>query len=168
MAGFFVKVAGTWQEVTDPRVKVAGTWQPVQTGWIRVAGVWQKFFQRTVYTLPFSNVSDAGFGNSQSTISFASAGTFSSGGLNSGTIETGNWVTPTSLAPGSYTIRAHVSSGSSPSGDALDADLALTSNRSWNILQSGTGSKTSTLLLTLKKAGVTVATGSVQLDVAVF
>lgn len=39
-----IRVAGTWQEVSEVHIKVAGTWQDVQEGWVRVAGTWQQFY----------------------------------------------------------------------------------------------------------------------------
>lgn len=88
--------------------------------------------------------------------------------VHSGTSQSGSWVNPNGAAPGGYTVRAHVVSGSSPSGSALDTDLALTSSRSWTIARTTIGTTTSTLTITIKDAGgVTVASGNITLTATI-
>lgn len=161
-ATMWARVSGVWQQITDPQVNVSGTYHAVQEGWVKVSGVWQQFYTRAVYDLPGS-VADTNFGggSAQATITLVTGGTFTSAGINVGTVDSGNWVTPTTLAPGSYTIRAHLNSGDTPAGSALDSDLALTSNRSWNVSVPSSGSSTAVLALTLKDGGGnTVATAT--------
>lgn len=82
-----------------------------------------------------------------------SAGTYSIAGNTLGVLESGNWVTPTLYAPGSYTIRAHLNSGTALTGSSMDTDLALSSNRSWTLTEAAVGTLTSNVTLTLKDAG---------------
>lgn len=42
----YTKVAGVYQNVTDPRVRVAGTWQPVNFAYVRSGGVWRLSYSR--------------------------------------------------------------------------------------------------------------------------
>jgi hypothetical protein len=83
---------------------------------------------------------------------------------NGGTTDLENWTVP-QLNMALYTARAHVNSGTSPSGDALDSDLALSSTRSWGLTQSVVGTKTCVLLVTIKRAsdGVTMDTALITL-----
>lgn len=49
-----------------------------------------------------------------------------------GAEDVGDWIVPKAAAPGAYTIRAEVLSGSLAAGSsATDTDLALTSSRGW-------------------------------------
>lgn len=114
------------------------------------------------YNLP-STVSDVSTGVAAvATLNMNSNGTFSCIGNTLGTTQSGNWVTPTVLAPGTYTIRLHVDSGTSPAGSALDSDLALSSSRSWNLTEAILGTLSSTCTITLKDGGgTTLVTGTV-------
>jgi len=166
-----VRVSGTWQQVLPLglHARVSGTWRQVQTGWVRVAGTWRQFFQAAVYNLPVGG-SDSGFaGSAGMSLQFLSNGTFVVQGDNVGVIESGNWVTPTSLAPGGYTIQLSLLSGTSPSGPALATDHALSSNRTWTLSQVGIGSQSMSVLQTLKDGGgVTVMTRQFDFTVEVF
>ena len=124
-------------------------------------------FVGATYALPSGDAAqndDVGAGGfAQTTISFTNTGLYSVDGANLGTFESGNWITPTSIAPGAYTIRAHVSSGGVPNGSALDTDVALSTSPGWYVSTVG-GTVLSTLLLTLKDgSGNTVATSTVSI-----
>lgn len=109
-------------------------------------GVTRQVYQNAIFALPsVSTDSQINPNPATAQVVLKTDGTYTSTGTASG-----NWITPTSLAPGAYTIRAHVNSGSTPSGSALDTDLALSTQRSWLITQSGPGSKVCDLLLTIK------------------
>lgn len=84
--------------------------------------------------------------------------------LNAGSGSLEQFCTPGSSAS-AYSIRAHVNSGTTPSGSALDTDLALSSNRDWSLTQSVAGSVTCNLTMTLKRIsdGATMATATVVL-----
>lgn len=137
----------------------------VPSGDIRLAtDLWGK----TAVTLAISNqfISDFGTVTTAASISLTSSGTvtFATGWLGSGTLE--NWITPqTNMSD--YSIRAHVDSGSTPTGSALDTDLALSSTHTWTIAQTGTGFNAATLTMTLKRIadGVTMDTATYDLSV---
>lgn len=88
--------------------------------------------------------------------------TYSSLNIGSGSLE--QYVTPTSSAS-AYTIRAHVNSGTTPTGSTMDSDLALSSTRSWSLSQGVAGTTTCNLTMTLKRVsdGATVATATIIL-----
>lgn len=83
-----------------------------------------------------------------------------------GSVDVGDWITPKALAPGSYTVRAHVDSGTlAGTSSAVDTDLALTSTRSWGVEQAVVGTATATITVTLKDgSGNTLATGQVTIS----
>jgi hypothetical protein len=127
-------------------------------------------YQAITYGLPTGNLEDIegtpGIG-AQSRIDFTSGGDVVWNTINNGSPVISNWVAPTSFAPGAYTLRADITSGSLDGGSAATgSDLALTSNRFWSRSRAtggGAGSTACALNLTLKNAGVTVATASVTL-----
>ena len=43
--GTEIKVAGVWEEVTEPEIKVAGVWEGVTEIELKDAGVWKKVFE---------------------------------------------------------------------------------------------------------------------------
>lgn len=84
---------------------------------------------------------------------------------NLGSVDEGDWISPKSLAASlnsQCTIRAHLdsSSGSGLGGgsSALDSDLALSTERTWVVSQSGVGTSSATLTFTLKLNGATMHT----------
>ena len=167
-----VGVGGAWKEmVNGTAVGVGGVWKNISNMWVGVGGTWKEWFVAAVYALPTGGIdqgASSGTNSSSINTTFNTNGTFTTVGENAGTIESGNWVTPTSLAPGSYTIRASLAFGTAPSGDTLDTDHALSSARSWALSQSGVGSKTCELTLTLKDGGGnTVASGTLSLTAEV-
>jgi len=101
------------------------------------------------------------------TLNFTTAGGYSCVGNTLGTTQSGNWIVPTTFAPGSYTIRLHLNSGTAPgSGPALDTDLALSSNRTWTWTQAAPGTTSANLTLTLKDgSGNTVLTSTLSVSV---
>ncbi len=119
-----------------------------------------------LFKLPVTDAVDvAATGTSTATAAFNSDGTYSCAGATSGVSESGNWVTPVLAAPGSFTIRCHVNSGTTPTGSAVDTDLALTSNRSWISTRSTAGTTTCNVTLTLKNgAGDTLKTTTITIS----
>jgi len=106
-------------------------------------------------------------GTAQATCQFESDGDIVSITTTSGTVDVGDWVTPRAVAPGAYEILAHVNSGTSPTGSALDTWLALTSNRSWTLTQVGAGSKTVNMTISIRIGGVTLSSGTFVITVTV-
>lgn len=107
-------------------------------------------------------------GQSSVTITFLSNGGATFTAENFGSIASFAWITPSGLAPGSYTIRLDVDSGTSPTGANTGQDLALTSNRSWTWTRNTSGETTANITLTLKDGGGnTVATAQYLVSVEV-
>ncbi len=125
-----------------------------------VSGAWKSAWIAATFALPTFAFDLAA--SSHARITFNSNGTFVSSGDSSGTTESGNWITPTSAAPGSFTIRAHVDSGTAPTGMSLDTDVALSGSPALQLSNSVSGtSVTCNLTLTIKDGGGSVvATGS--------
>jgi hypothetical protein len=162
-----VKVGGTWKEVAPGgglSVKVSGVWKTVAEGWVKVSGAWKQFFVNAIYSVADTfEITDVFSGGASAQLNFESDGNISSNTNSFGYAVLDNWVTPTSLAPGAYTIRAHVVSGDTPTG-TLDADLALTSTRTWTISVGVFETKVCVLQMTLKDGGGnTLATGQITL-----
>jgi hypothetical protein len=63
----------------------------------------------------------------------------------------GNWIEPPAAGGAAYEVRAHVSSGDTPSG-SLDAWLSLGSTRSWTLSQMIAGTTTCDLLIEIRSA----------------
>lgn len=106
-----------------------------------------------LYALPTGAVDVSTGVSAVATLNMLSNGTYSCVGNTLGTTQSGNWVTPTSLAPGGYTIRMHVDSGVAPAGPAMDTDHALTSNRIWSVTRAALGTDSANVTLTLKDGG---------------
>lgn len=119
-----------------------------------------------VYGVGAGSYSESNVGASESvSIRYNTTGTISIVKTLAGTVTVLNWITPNALASGSYTIRAHATSGTLSSGDAVDTDLALSANRTFTVTQGSAGTKACTFTATLKDfLGNTVATGSVTLS----
>lgn len=125
-------------------------------------GITRLVYVLATYALPSGTSAqndDIGVSFAQTTLTLSLNGAYAVYGANLGTFESGNWVTPTSVAPGAYTIRAHRVSGGTPNGDALDTDLALTTSRSWTVSTVG-GTSLTNLTLTLKDGGGNVVATS--------
>ena len=67
----------------------------------------------------------------------------------------GDWVSPLSAAS-NWEIRATVTSGVTPSG-TVNTWLALTSDRTWELIQSVVGTSTSTLTFEFRRVGGSAA-----------
>lgn len=80
-----------------------------------------------------------------------------------GFLPIGNWVSPTSAAPGSYECRADLVSGTLSSG-TTGSWLALTSDRTWNLTRLSPGSSSAELTISIRLSGVTLATCTVNLQ----
>jgi hypothetical protein len=75
----------------------------------------------------------------------------------------GDWISPTSAAPGSYEVRADVVVGT-VSGSTTGSWLALSSSRQWNVQRLTSGFASATLTISIRLAGVTLATCTVSLE----
>jgi hypothetical protein len=165
---------GTARQVTRlPVVDSGGTTRLIQRLFVVDSGGTSRLvFQAAVFSAGpgGSYLDDDPFGvfTSSVNITFNSDGTGLVQSANYGVLATWNWVDPTSLAPGSYTARLAVNSGSAPtSGPAVDTDHALSSNRVWGLGAAGSGAgATGNYTVTLKDGdGNVVATATYDFTV---
>lgn len=113
---------------------------------------------------PVDSVNDNFPGVATAYISYESDGDVISSTISRGAEDVGDWVTPKTAAPGGYTIRAEVLSGSLAAGSsATDTDLALTATRSWGVEREGAGTTIATIRLTIKLGGMALATRDITL-----
>lgn len=86
-----------------------------------------------------------------------------------GPSDAGDWITPKSAAPGSYEIMAHQNSGDALDigSSALDSWLALSGSPSWSQTQTGPGSKTANLTISIRLSGATLSSGTFTLSATV-
>ncbi len=90
------------------------------------------------------------------TITFESDGDITASGNSVFPTDRGDWLSPTSSAPGLYEIRATVVSGS-VSGSSTGTWLALTSNRAWTVTSPGfVGTNTAQLTVEIRNNGGSV------------
>jgi hypothetical protein len=47
----YIKVGGSWKQVSSAFVKVSGSWRPIVTGWVKIGGTWRQFFQGIIADL---------------------------------------------------------------------------------------------------------------------
>lgn len=113
--------------------------------------------------IPVGSVVDSFLGGAQASIAFTSDGDVTTTTLSDGAVDAGDWIVPKGAAPGPYTIRATVTSGSLDEGTA-DTDLALTSTRSFSVVQAGAGTKSATVTFQLKLGSSVLASRSVTLS----
>jgi hypothetical protein len=78
-----------------------------------------------------------------------------------GSVDAGDWIAPKAAAPGAYQIMAHQNSGDAldVGSDALDTWLALTSARAWQQTQTGAGSKSANLTVSIRLGSTVLSSG---------
>ena len=82
------------------------------------------------------------------------------GYLLTGTPTTSDWIAPKSSTVGdAYTARFHQTAGTAVSGSAVDTDITINATLQWNTVDLALVTGT----LTLKKAGVTLATSTISI-----
>lgn len=108
------------------------------------------------------NVIDTVFlSTADATLRFDTNGAVQSLTNSNGVQQIADWYLPNTAGIGSqYWIRATLSSGTSPSGSALNTWLALSSPASWRLTQTTNGSRTCTLAISIASdaAGSNVVT----------
>lgn len=122
-----------------------------------------------VVTLSGASISDTFAAACAVGVNFKADGTVTKSTSSGGAVQLSSatdWIRPV-ISTASYTVRAHVASGTSPAGDALDSDLALSSDRGWSLTQIASGNKSCSLTITVKLAGVTVASATYSLSATV-
>lgn len=80
-----------------------------------------------------------------------------------GTVDEGDWVTPKSAAGANFEVRATLNSGTLTSG-TTGSWLALSSTRSWNVVQIGSGSSTAQILVEIRRASTGTVLASCTVD----
>lgn len=105
-------------------------------------------------------------GTADSTTQFESDGDIVSITSSSGTVDVDDWIVPKAAAPGAYEIMAHLNSGDTPTG-TLDTWQALTSNRAWNLQQTGSGSKTANLTISIRLGSTVLSSGTFIIEAIV-
>lgn len=165
MEGWSIGVSGSWKGVpaNGLHIGVSSVSKLISDMWIGVAGAWKKCFTNAVFSLPSGLIADVNPGSDSVVLSFLNTGGWTAVG-SSGILGSGNWVTPTSIAPGGYTLRAHKTAGGAVSG-TMDTDMALSNPFTQWSVSVGIGSVSVDLDLTLKDSGGnTVLTSSVTLS----
>lgn len=109
------------------------------------------------------DITDNFIGGASASLTFQTDGDRIATTIAGGAVDEGDWITPKAAAAAynaQCTIRAHLDSSSGSGLDAgsaaLDSDLALSTERGWVVNQSGAGTSSATLTLTIKYNGVTV------------
>jgi hypothetical protein len=121
---------------------------------------------RPLVSVPSANISDAVGAPSIATasVSFENDGDRIEA-TSLGSVDVGDWITPKALAPGGYEIMAHLNSGNTPAGSALDTWLALTGNRGWSLTTTGISEHlTANLTVSIRLSGAVIASGTIVLD----
>jgi hypothetical protein len=110
----YIKVGGTWRQVSSVFVKVSGSWRPIVTGWVKVGGTWRQFFQGIISDLFNRSNTSSGLGTTDTGNAWAAT--------------RGNWYINNNKAvsgdtPSAYPIASVVSPTASPTIN-LDVDTA--------------------------------------------
>lgn len=137
-ADMYADDSGTVRKVQRVFVDDAGTVREIKRIYVDDGGTVRLVFQNAVVTVTGGSITP---GLAITGVRFNSTGTVQRNAdgsltqINSGT----DWVIPNSMAPGTYSVRATLLSGDSPSGSALGSWLALSSSREWDLNSGGVG-----------------------------
>lgn len=116
---------------------------------------------RPILQIPVGSVSDVFFDGAQATVGFHPNGEVTTTTFTDGNEYVGDWIMPKGAAPGPYSIRATLISGSLDAG-TVDTDLPLTSSRSFGLFLQGAGGKTARVLFELKLGNAVVASREID------
>lgn len=83
-----------------------------------------------------------------------------------GSVDSGDWITPKAIAPGSYEIMAHQNSGDAVTG-TLDTWQALSSSRSWSLEQIVAGEQSANLTISIRLGEMVLSVGTFTLHAQV-
>jgi hypothetical protein len=119
-----------------------------------------------VVALADQSIMDSNSGGASAGINILSTGGILSETSFLGPIPLGEWISPTSAAPGLYEIRADVVVGS-VSG-TTGSWLALTSNRQWSVGLGAPGYTSAIIDLSIRLGGTTLTTARIQLTAEAF
>ena len=110
----YIKVGGSWKQVSSAFVKVSGSWRPIVTGWVKIGGTWRQFFQGIISDLFNRSNTASGLGTSDTGNAWSAL--------------RGNWYINNNKAksgdtPSAYPIASLISPTSSPT-ISLDVDTS--------------------------------------------
>lgn len=164
--GWTIGTASGNKEVTQPTIGTASGNKDATQVWQGTSGgnklVWPVIDMASGTQLDEATSPGA----AQVILDVTSAGTYAVTLSTSGGGPTGDWISPTSLASGSYEIRATATSGTVSTG-TVGSWLALSSTRTWTVSRGSVGSKACTLTIEIRTEGVTVYSGSITLRATV-
>lgn len=103
--------------------------------------------------------------NASASYQLTSAGVINTITNTDGTLNRGNWITPTSAAGADYEVRATVDSGALTSG-TVDTWLALNTTQTWTLDQTTIGIATCALTIEIRRAssGSVLTTATITLE----
>lgn len=165
--GWTVGTSGGNKLVTQPTIGTSGGNKNATEVWVGTSGGNKLVFpgfSMAAGTQTDTSVFPAG---AQSYLDVYSTGTYAVSLANTGGGASGNWITPTSLAPGSYEIRATINTGTLTGGSATGTWLALTTSRSWYVDRATIGTKACGLTIEIRLGSVTVYSETVTLRATV-
>lgn len=116
---------------------------------------------RPILQIPVGSVSDVFLGGAQATMGFHPNGEITTTTFTDGNKYVGDWIVPKGAAPGPYSIRLTLISGSLDTG-TVDTDLPLTSSRSFGLFQQEAGGKTARVLVELKLGNVALVSREID------
>jgi hypothetical protein len=120
----------------------------------------------TVVTLADQSIFDGNSGGASAGYNLLSTGGILSETSFLGPLPIGEWISPTSAAPGAYEVRADVVVGS-VSG-TTGSWLALTSNRQWSVGLGAPGYASAIIDVSIRLGGTTLTTARIQLTAEAF
>ena len=120
----------------------------------------------TIVALADAFVVDFNSGSAEASYSLTSGGDVIGFTTLNGDTDIGDWISPTSAAPGSYEARADVVFGS-VTGSATGSWLALTTTRAWTLSLVGSGSEAAALTVSIRLGGTVITTATINLEVYV-
>lgn len=159
-----VNDGGTWRELQGVYVNDAGAWRTIQEIYVNDGGTWRSVFVNAVVTVSGETIQ-----NLNNEFSAAASVIFKSTGIVQkvdfgGTAQidaSTDWIIPNGAASSAYEIRATLTSGSAPNNTGtLNTWQDLGTDRSWSNICIGDVIASSTLLIEIRRGGVTLGSGS--------
>lgn len=121
----------------------------------------------TVVSLADQSIFDGNSGGASAGYNLLSTGGILSETSFLGPLPIGEWISPTSAAPGLYEVKAEILSGSGVSG-TIGSWLALTSNRQWSVGLGAPGYASAVIEISIRLSGVVLTTCTVTLTAEAF
>lgn len=144
----YVDDAGTIRNTQRVYVDDAGTVREIQRIYVDDAGTIRLVFQNAVVSISDTNVTRTVTTPATATASYALE---NDGDIAVNGSDDGDWITPKAAAGADYECRATVISGGFTTG-TFGSWLALSSTRSWTLVQSGIGTATASMTLEIRRA----------------